>query len=121
MIKQQLMRLPRKKKSEIHALVAGNLRPSDQQGIEALILQAGILPISTQPVASADVVDESPALTAAVQRAEVIDIELFRRSNQHRSAVSATLGSNAAAQLAASGTLGSNAAVISAQETKEAA
>jgi transcriptional regulator with XRE-family HTH domain len=94
--------------SEIQALVAGNLRPSDQQTIEASIPQIGVLP--TAPDHSADVVDESPALTAAIQSApvqsapkqsaEVIDLAviLTRQLQESRSAASGTLGSNAIAQ-----------------------
>ena len=128
--------------SEIQALVAGYLRPSDQQTTETFIPQMGVLPTAPDlPVVisdSADVVDESPALTAAVQSAavqsaavqsaavqsaavqsaavqsaavqsaEVIDQAVIRQLQESRSAASRTPGSNVVAQL--SRTLESNAA-----------
>lgn len=108
--------------SEIHALVAGNLRAYDQQAIDAFIAQWEFLPtLPDRPVVisdSADVLDESPALSAAVQSApvqsaavqsaEVIDLAVIRQLQESRNVASGTLGSNAVAQF--SGTLGSNAA-----------
>jgi len=87
--------------NEIQARVAGILRPSDQQGIEAFI-KAGFLPTAGRPTAiddCADVVDESPALIAAVQGAEVVDLAVIRQLDQRRRAASTTLGRNAPSQL----------------------
>lgn len=94
--------------SEIQALVAGNLRPSDQQTTGAFIPQMGVLPTTPD--------HESPALTAAVPTsaavpsAEVIDLTaaVIRQLQESRSAASGTLRSNAVAQ--PSGILESNAA-----------
>jgi len=104
--------------SEIHALVAGNLRAYDQQAFDAFIAQWEFLPTLPDRPDSADVLDESPALSAAVQSApvqsapvqsaEFIDLAVIRQLQESRNVASGTLGSNAVAQF--SGTLGSNAA-----------
>jgi hypothetical protein len=86
-------------------------REIDAFQLEAFQPSMGVLSTTADPVVtgnSAEAVDESPTLTAAMQSADVINLVIHRQLHQNRSAAGEILGTNAALQL------------ISAREAKEA-
>jgi transcriptional regulator with XRE-family HTH domain len=85
----------RAQESELYSLVAGSLQPADQRKVEASGPQLGVLPAASASYVtsdSADLVDESSALAAAVQSVETT--HPAARQLQLSIAASAKLGSD---------------------------